>query len=266
MKKTLIALLTTVVLGATAACGGSSSTAEESATLTSKESSSGSGSTLTADDFGERVVAAQVKAGSAHMEVITAMNGQEYTISGDSVLSDNPEDTAISMTMDMAAMGGSGEAEILLVGQVMYMSMGELSGGKFIKFDLTDPSNPLGSEVAPMLEQMDPSAQMKTFSEALTSFKELGDGGRIDGVSTTKYELVVDAEKAMTGQGADASDLPETLTYTMFIGEDDLIRKMTSSVSGADVTVLMSKWGQKVDIEAPSADQITEMPGMSTGS
>ena len=52
--------------------------------------------------------------------------------------------------------------------------------------------------------------------------------------------------------------LPETLTYTMFIGPDNLVRRLTSEVDDSSVAVTYSQWGKPVDVQAPPAGEISD--------
>jgi hypothetical protein len=128
------------------------------------------------------------------------------------------------------------------------------------KFAKVDFRSPVVSEFFAITEQLDPSKQLDQLSEALTSFEMKGEPEHIDGVDAQPYELVLDASKIDapgTVPGAAAS-LPETLTYTMFIGPDNLVRRLTSEVDDSSVTIDYSQWGKPVDVQAPSAGEISD--------
>ncbi|TSD63639.1 hypothetical protein [Aeromicrobium piscarium] len=258
MRKLLPALLATLALLFVSACG-------------SDDSGGGSGSSegvgedkdveLTQENFAEEISKAQLDAGTAHMTMTMDMMGTPITMEGDTVLADDPADVAMSLSMDMEGMGApeGTSMDMRMVDQVIYMNMGQMTEDKFVKIDLTDESNPLGAEFSDILEQSNPAAQIEAMNDSITSFEEAGDGGEIDGVSTTKYNLTLDAAKVMEAQGQDTVGAPETFEYVMYVGEDNLPRQMDIEIPGMGTsTIEWSKWGEDVSIDAPSDDEITD--------
>lgn len=83
----------------------------------------------------------------------------------------------------------------------------------------------------------------------------------IDGVETQRYELVLDTTE-MAAFGAlepnERKMLPDLLTYTMYLGSDGLMRRMTYEFSGAKGTMNFSNWGEPVDIKAPSEGELAD--------
>lgn len=245
------ALAAALVLGACGSDdGGSEKSSSEPGSSAAKDSEA---STLTKDDFAERVAAAQVEAGTSHMTMTVDAAGQKITGEGDVRVSDDPAETAVAMTMDT---GQTGAMDLVLVDQVMYMRLGELTSGKFVKIDLTDDSNPIGKQYGSLVDQLDPSAQVEQLDEAISGFEASGEPVEIDGVQAQPYEVTVDTAKLDQAAGQGAAGMPATIQYTMWIGPDDLIRRMTTSSAG-QVTVDYSKWGEDLDIAAPKASEIS---------
>lgn len=268
MKKSLGVMVASVLLAATGACGGTESGAG-SDTSNAADTSQADAATavdtsgeLTKDNFVERLGAAQLKAGSSHMEMTMSLGVTEAIVSGDMLVSEKPEDVKAAMTMDMGQM----KMDIRMIGTVMYMNMGQLSGGKFFKLDLNDSDNPLTQQYGSMTEQLDPSEQLEKFRAGLVEFDHQGDGGTVDGVETSKIRLVLDTKKTLDLSGEDADNLgakmPETLEYTLFVGEDDLMRKMEIDLGGMPSTIEWSKWGEPVQVEAPAESEITDTPSL----
>ncbi len=56
--------------------------------------------------------------------------------------------------------------------------------------------------------------------------------------------------------------MPETLTYDMWLDDKDLLRRMQFDLSGVKMDMLMSRWGEPVEVQAPPADAIVESPQM----
>lgn len=260
MKKSLGVLLAVFVLMFAAACAKSGSDSDGT-----KEASGSGGSDavdtsgeLTKENFVERLGAAQVEAGSSHMEMTMSLGEVDTTMSGDILLSEDPEDVRSAMKMDMGAM----TMDMRMIGTIMYINMGPLSGDKFVKVDLNDPDDPLAGDYGSMTQDMDPAEQLKKFRAGLVTFENQGDGGTIDGVPTTKIHLALDTEKTL-GEGAkdlDTELIPETLDYVLYVGDDDLMRKMEIDLAMMPSTITWTKWGEPVDIKAPADDQITDEP------
>lgn len=246
MKKILGLLTALMMMFALSACGGDSG----SGSVKVGEKSS---TKLTEDNFFEVLTKAQTGAGSALMTMNMNALGQEMSITAEVNMGKTLKDTAMDMTMGMDGE----EFQIIMVDGFMYLNMGELSGNKFIKIDSDDPDSPVAGDFDKMAEQMDPAAQLKTIEEATVSVKSLGDGGKLDGVKTTKWEVTVDPSKLDVDEEA-AAAMPETITYLIWVGEDNLPRKQEFEVSGTKTETLFTKWGQDFNIKAPSSDQVTE--------
>ncbi|MFC5337946.1 hypothetical protein [Leucobacter denitrificans] len=208
---------------------------------------------LTEEDFAERIGAAQIAAGSVHNEVTMTANGQSTMMSGDVQLSDDP--SALKMSMSMSAPSAM---QIVVVDSMLYMNMGEMTQNKFVATDLNSPE---AGQYASMISQSNPQKQMELFSEALTDFEVSDETVEVDGVETYEYTLTLDTATLLSGQGVptEGAELPETMTYVMNVGADDLPRRFVMDLQGTTAESNFTKWGEPVSIEAPSADQIVEM-------
>jgi len=261
MKKLLVALLAALALLFVSACGGGSDSNDGS------DSKDDVGEPkdveLTQENFAEQISKAQLDAGTAHMTMDMEASGQQVSMEGDMVVAEKPADVALSMTMD--AQGVS--MDMRMVDQSMYINMGSMTQDKFVEIDLTDTSTPMGQQMNQMMQQSNPAAQVEAMTEAMTDFEDTGKTEKIDGVEATEYKLSVDAEKVLEEQGQDASavpGLPETIDYSMWVGEDHLPRRMAMDMMGSTVTIDMTKWGEDVDISKPADDEITDeqVPGL----
>jgi hypothetical protein len=108
---------------------------------------------------------------------------------------------------------------------------------------------------------MDPAHQLAQFDKAVTSFKKKGAPEKIDGVDAQPYEVVVDTSKIdALGDlpGGASAGVPQSLTYVMYVGPDNLLRRMSFELAGSKSQVDYSKWGEDVDIQAPSASEISD--------
>lgn len=260
MKKFLPAVMAALALLFVSACGGSDSSGDQSGSQ--ENVGEDKGTELTKDNFADEIMKAQLDAGTAHLVMTMTMGGQEISMEGDMRVSDKPEDTAVAIVLDGAALGASGmDLESRLVDEVMYIKMGQATGDKFVKLDLNDPNNPMGSQFSEMMEQSDPSKQIEAMGKSIESFEDEGDGGEIDGVSTTKYRVTLNAARMYEAQGTDPSTtagLPETLEYVMYVGEDNLPRRLEAEVMGAAAVNEWTRWGEDVEISAPADSEITD--------
>jgi hypothetical protein len=221
--------------------------------------------TLTKENVFAELTKAQTKAGTSHIDMNVEVAGQAIKAKGDVKMGSTAADTAMGMTMD-TGQSGAGSLEMRLVDKVFYLNFGPMTQDKFVKIDLTDKNNPIGKQYGDLLDSIDPSKQLDQIKGAVKSFEKKGEPKQLDGVKAQPYQVVVDTAKVKSFKvaGADAATLPKTLTYTMYVGPDNLLRRLISeipSVAGAGATTLTidySKWGQDVDIEKPKASDISD--------
>ena len=261
MKKSLVGFVAAAMLVGLSACGGSADTSGSEAKGKDAETvaAPAKDDPLTKENFVERLSAAQLKAKSAQMKMATTAAGTEMTIAGAVSIDEDVTKSKTKLTMDM----GTGQMEVRMVEGMMYLSMGEMTGNKFIKIDMTDPKDPLREQYGSLADQADPEAQLKVFRDALVKFENQGkDGGEIDGVETTRIAMVLDTSKVLKGKGEEVtkalSQMPKELEYVIYVVPDDLMRRMTMSVAKTDSTIDWTNWGEPVEVKAPSKDQITD--------
>ncbi|ACZ20418.1 hypothetical protein Sked_04540 [Sanguibacter keddieii DSM 10542] len=223
----------------------------------SDDAASGAGD-LTTENFAERLTAATLEAGSYSLDMTTEAAGTEATISANVELTDST--TNMAMTMDQAGM----EMEIRIVDAIFYLNLGDLSGGKFVKVDPADETNPLAGQFDGIEEQLDPTASLEGFEGAFTKVEKVGEPVDVDGVQAQQYTVVIDTTK-VTGElqeqaEAAGSALPPELTYEYWVDDQDRMVRTTSEVAGATVDMTFSGWGEDFGIVAPSEDEISTEP------
>lgn len=236
------------------ACGDKESAGGEGVSAPAKADSK----TLTEANFAQVLASSQSKAKSAHVDMTVGMGGQSVKAQGDVAIGSGPADSAMTMTMDM---GSSMSFDMRMVEQVLYMNMGQMSGGKYVKIDLTDKSNPVTKQLGQVMDQMDPARQMADLQKAVTSLEKKGAAKTIDGVKARPYVVTVDTSKIQSLKElpqSSAGAIPDTIVYTMYVGPDDLLRRMSFEIAGSELTIDYSKWGEPVDIKAPSADEVSD--------
>lgn len=255
----LAAAASTVVLAlGLTACGsddaGDTSSPSRSASTSAAPAADAPGDATRAAFF-TSISDAQLDARTSHVSMQIEGAGSPVTAEGDVAVGKTPADTAMSMTMSMGA-AGLGSMAMILVDKTLYMKVDKVTGDKYAAIDLDDSSSPIAQQFGSITEQLDPSRQLDQFKKALTSLEKKGEPETIDGVQAQPYELTLDTSK-IAGLGAAGAAMPETLTYTMYIGPDDLLRRVTADVAGSTVRADYSKWGEDVDIKAPPADQVS---------
>lgn len=258
-SRTLATMTIALVAGVgLTACSAGATITEDKGSETKPDAGVASSATMTIDDFAQRIQDAQIEAGTASFTQSTTVSGE--TLDGAGQMSVSRDGAVVDMVMTVAL--GTGDMEVRLVDGVMYMNMGELTQNKFVAFEGAD--NPLGQ----MLDtsQIDVGSQMENLKDAVTDFTATDGTERIDGVETTRYDLTVDVAKLLAAQGvtdeAVIQAAGDSASYSLFVGPDDLPRRISVDLGGAPTTMDYSKWGEPVNIVAPTADELTEMPGL----
>lgn len=229
---------------------------------TGDKDSEASGETLTKTNFFDEVLQAQAKAGTSHIAMNVEVGGQTIKADGDIKVGKTAADTAMAMTME-TGQAGMGSLEMRLLEEVFYLNFGPMTSNKFAKIDLTDESNPIGKQFGDILGNVDPSQQLQEFEGAVKTFEQKGKAIELDGVKAQPYVIGIDPSKIESAKGASES-LPKTVEYTMYVGPDNLPRRLVSDLpavmgsGGGKSTIDFSKWGEEVSITKPKASEITD--------
>lgn len=260
---------TAALLVLTAGCGSSgsgttdpSSSATASSSPKSSPSSSSTASTpaepanLTTSDIGEKLTSAQKRAGSYAFEVTTTLSGQTIKGSGEaSVKGAKPE---VHTTMDI---GGSSVEVVLLDGFIYLKSPLFKTDKPWLKVDPKAKTG-VGALFGQLGGASDPSQNLAAMFKA--SKVTRAGAEKVGDVDTTHYTVVLPRAAL-----ADALNyppevvrlLPPTLTYGVWVDDDDLIRKFTSTIQvqnqKSTTVVTFDKYGEPVSISAPPGGQIT---------
>jgi major membrane immunogen (membrane-anchored lipoprotein) len=250
------------------ACGDDDSgdtTASDSTSQVALSSDLSQGDEVDPADFVKTVSDGLEASTTAHLTMdVSAGKSGKLTADGDVDYTSTPP----SMAMTMSLPAGAGDMDIRMVDGLVYMSMGQLTQGKFWKIDPSDPKGPLASMgMDKMMDQMDPAKSLELMQDGISKVTYVGDE---DGLH--HYALTVDLQKMMAAMGgklpqAALSQLPDTLTYDLWLDEQNRFTKMSlddlpmGGTSGS-MEMNLSDWGKDVDIAAPPADQVTEMPDL----
>ncbi|MEW1953601.1 LppX_LprAFG lipoprotein [Terrabacter sp. NPDC080008] len=190
---------------------------------------------------------------TAHVTMTMDAAGQKVSISGDTkVDASNP---AMKMTMDM---GQSMKIDMLLVDKKVYMKgIPNLPAGKWA---VIDSSSAMGKQLMQSLGQADPTKMYDQFGAAVTDVKPVGED-TVDGDKTWKYDLTLDTKAMQAQMPADAkSAMPASIDYTVWLDQQDHLRKVTFDLSGVKADMTMSKYGEPIDVTAPKAADTVKAP------
>jgi LppX_LprAFG lipoprotein len=246
-----LAALAPLTLATLVACGDDK--AEEKPASKSAADSIGDdvaeGDTVDPDDFVTAMMAAMDDATTAHIDLALEGSGQNLTAEGDIDYAKTPAEMKLTMSIPQLGDG----IEMLLVDGVIYVQTPGFGDGKYIKTDLDDPSNPLGSNLT---DQIDPREQFKNMQEALKSVTFEGTE-KIDGEDLQRYTLVLDGSKVPNQEG---TTMPDEIEYDVWLDDDNRLRQLSIDTAGVVVKSTISDWGKDVTIRAPQANQIMELP------
>lgn len=203
------------------------------------------------------VADAQAEAGSTHVVMVLGAAGQEVKAAGDLVLGQKADSPEMSVDVEMA---GNKEYSLsmILLDRALFVNLGQMTGGKYGEIDLADKADEsIAIQFTPLAEQLDPVKQLKRLVPALKSVEKKGEPTTIDGVRTEPYEVTVEAKK-MSGMENQPEDAPKTLTYTLFVGPDQLVRRIVTGSADSKVQADYTQWGEPVKIKAPRSSQISD--------
>ncbi|MGF3056886.1 hypothetical protein [Microbacterium sp. YY-01] len=259
--KSAAALSLALILGVgITGCSAAANNPNNSTELSSSEQNTleSAGGELNEENFAEVLADAALAAGTVHIEQTTDMGGQSIVSSSDVVLSQDVSHSAVASVMTVP--GGS-VFESRFVDGVFYLNLGELTESKFVAVEPSS-TNPLAEQLAQVIDQADYLAQVRALAAAMHHFPKAEGTEEIDGVETTIYTLMLETELLLERQGLDSlvdtSALPEMLDYVLYLGSDNLPRRILMELGDTPVEVNYTGWGAELDIQAPSDDQITE--------
>lgn len=279
-RRLAAAAITPVVVLALAACTGddddSSGSKKESTSQASSEAPSEAASTDAAPTTATEESTPDGEAGDVSAEEFTqlisdglensttAKFAMQVTASGMSidatgVMDYSQKSPATQMKMKMGQMG---DMEMVMIDKTMYMKMPAAAGGTAGKWMKMSVEDAMGGQTGASLGAFDLRKSMEAFTKGVKSVENKGSES-IDGVDTTHYLVTADV-KALTdlmGGGAGAAQLPKELTYDIWLDGEGRFTQMKVDMKGVSKVVMnLTDWGAKVDIKAPPANQVTEMP------
>lgn len=209
---------------------------------------------ITQEAFASKVGTAVAESGSLHLTGSISVLGQTAEPEGDVQIGETPEDVRFDVKLAVVGI----DIEARLIGTLVYANLGGITDGKFATIDLAD-DGPFAAEFGGIQDQVDLPSLLDSFEGAISSFEPQGDPETIDGVQAQPYVVTLDTAKIADAQEAGAANVPAELTYTLFVGPDNLPRRVVIDRGGAQDTLEFSRWGEPVDIQAPADEDRTDI-------
>jgi hypothetical protein len=235
--------------------------------------SAGSGATANVDSLvklADVVKQKSTEKQAAHVTIAVDAGGEAITGAGDLRFGDKP---AMDLKMSVPEMA---ELTLRFVDGVFYVKLPEepAPGKPWVKIDTngTDElSQALGNVVAQMKDSGDPSQVLGKLQRAgtITATKT----EQLSGKSTTHYTVTVDVAKLAAQQPAFAAAAKTGISsfpFDVWLDADNLPARITVDTPYTDpktqqtaqvkVQADYSDWGKKVEVTAPPAGEIAELP------
>jgi hypothetical protein len=194
---------------------------------------------------------------TAKMRMTMDLPGQKVTAEGQVDYTSEPPN--MSMTMDNP--GAQGESmDMRIVDEVVYINLGQLSGGKFIKMPTDAKNSPLG-DLDELTGSMDAVDSLQGFSDGAKSVTFVGEED-VDGQELSHYRLTLDTSQVESFEGA-GDDVPKEVDYDLWLDDENRIvqAKLNLGKQTGSMTVDLYDYDEPVDITAPKKSDITTMPG-----
>lgn len=165
------------------------------------------------------------------------------------------------MQVDMD-VPGAGTMQMVMAEGRMFMSMpGVTEEGQFIEV----PEEQLG-DAATALDDVDITSQYDDWERNATKVVFLGEDD-VDGTTMRHYEITMDASGLADSAGVTGGDdaavtsaFGDEFTYEVWLDDENLMRRMVMEIEGMVTEMKADRWGEPVEIEVPSEDQLMSGP------
>lgn len=162
---------------------------------------------------------------------------------------------AMRITQQVAASKGSpaGTVVAILIGNDLYARKTPgRTGNKWVKVQASDANL---ASVTGGIGKGDPAAIVSSLTKGMTSFKYIG-ATEIDGRPVEQYQMTLTA--AAIGQSVGSADLGANtpVTESVYLNEDNTLRRLVVTTPLGDVTVDFTDWGKPLGITAPAPADI----------
>lgn len=183
-------------------------------------------------------------------------SGQSVSMTGEGDIQKEPP--AQHSTMKMSGGSMNMDLETILVDDNIYIK--GMMGDSWVTASADDLAKMGGTSLESM---SNPLAFFDGMEESIKSSKFEGEE-KVDGTDTKHYSFTVDSAGLAESLGADSTKgMPKTIDQDIWVDADGLLRKAEVGMGETGtVEMVLSKHGEDVTIEAPPADQVTDMPNI----
>jgi hypothetical protein len=188
------------------------------------------------------------------MEATSRMTVQGQVISMKIATTTKP----FGMKMDMSTPDGLMKMVVVKTG--MYMSTPDLPAGKYVKLNTGKNSDAPLAALAEMAESADPAKTFESWNKAGLKVKFVK-SETVGLRKVDRYLVTMDTKAAL---GAKAKDipagvkLPKTISYTVWMGTDNLPYKLSFNLMGVDMQMTITGYNTVAPITAPPASKIVK--------
>lgn len=175
---------------------------------------------------------------SVHVDMKMSGGGQRIGMSGDIAM------TATDTSMDMRYTGDD-EFAVVVVDRRVFLST-SADDPKYVEVPGTDPT------IAKLIEGANLRRTFDAFEVGLEAVEALGRED-VRGESVCHYELTVDVTKAARASGnATPPGTPPTINYELYLGDDNLMRRITFTFGPISTVMNASGWNEPREIKVPT--------------
>lgn len=214
---------------------------------------------LTQSNFAKRMNKALVSAGSAQITQDRKLAQQDVTVEGELQVAKKPQETRVKITGE--AMGSG--FDIRKIGDAMYSKLTLFTRDRFAQQSWSDEPEGIIVPFWNMLNAANASHLVSDFKHATLDFEKSGTKKKMDGVSAQPYTVTVDTSKVTAIAESERSLMPDKIEYTVYIGSDDLPRKVELKQGSTNITTEFAQWGSSVEVDQPEKSQLSDrqIPG-----
>lgn len=168
--------------------------------------------------------------------------------------------------MDVDVMvPGMGAIDLLLVEGQAYLSLpGLTEDGQYLRLD---PAS-MGMDLSQVTDTVDMAAGVQGWAAGAERIEFVG-VEQVGQEQLEQFRMFVDLSEMTQGVHDSAmptelglpsgEELPDELTYDVWLDSEDFVRQAVFDLSGLRVEMTMDDWGQAVTVTAPDPDQVMEL-------
>lgn len=211
---------------------------------------------LTKSNFAKRMNKALVGAGSAQITQHRKLAQKDVTVEGELQIAKKSQDTRVKITGEAMSSG----FDIRKIDDDMYTKLTLFTRDRFAQQDWSEEPQGMAVPFWNMVNAANASHMVSDFRHATLDFEKSGSEKKMDGVSAQPYTVTVDASKVTAIDEYNRSMMPDRIDYTVYIGSDDLPRKVELKQDSINITTEFAEWGSSVDIDEPEKSELSDRP------